>query len=168
MNLRALATRMSDDQLNRAWNRATQEFEETSRNLRVAQRSTSTTSLGQALTASNRASEAVIAFLQEMNSRMSNDPRPELQRLHVTDPDKWQRIWDEHGSGTECPICNFPHEDDVWDSPMNSDIPTRCPHFLCTACWQRIYTRNPTETQCPLCREDVTEWAKSRYDEEVQ
>ena len=64
-------------------------------------------------------------------ARSQNDRRPILQNLRTTNRAEWQRIWDEHSNLTQCPVC---HEDRgpnvIWDSPMNSDVPMRCPHFL--------------------------------------
>ncbi len=50
----------------------------------------------------------------------------------------------------------------VWDGPMNSDIPTRCAHWLCVPCWARIAAR---DRRCPICREDLTMWVR-RHDAE--
>ena len=74
----------------------------------------------------------------------------------------WQEKWDQH-KNDPCPICLTEHGgDDVWDGPMNSDIPTRCNHWLCTACWDGLVETRPEEVRCPVCREDVTEWS-GRY-----
>ena len=74
----------------------------------------------------------------------------------------WQEKWDQHKDDA-CPVCLTEHGgDDVWDGPMNSDIPTRCNHWLCTACWDGLVESRPDEVRCPVCREDVTDWA-ARY-----
>ena len=71
----------------------------------------------------------------------------------------WQEKWDQH-KDEPCPICLTEHGgNDVWDGPMNSDLPTRCNHWLCTACWDGLVDTRPDEVRCPVCREDVTEWA---------
>ena len=50
------------------------------------------------------------------------------------------------------------HEDpDIWDCPMNSDVPTRCTHWLCVGCWARIAGR---DQRCPICRDDLSVWLR--------
>ena len=43
---------------------------------------------------------------------------------------------------------------------MNSDIPTRCTHWVCVPCWARIAER---DKRCPICREDLSAWIR-RHD----
>jgi hypothetical protein len=110
-------------------------------------------------------------IVHEMRLRSQNDRRPILQDLYFTDRAAWQRIWDEQGRVPECPVCHTERGPDmITDGPMNSDVPTRCPHFLCTACWQNLYNRyeegHTEEVRCPICRDDVTRWA--RYREEAE
>ena len=104
----------------------------------------------------------------EICVRQSRDPRPILQQLKITDRAAWQRIWDD-GRVAQCPVCHAERGPGViWDGPMNGDVPTRCPHFLCTACWQNLYDRyqegRTAEVRCPICRDDVNRWAE-RYGE---
>ena len=71
----------------------------------------------------------------------------------------WQEKWDQH-KNDPCPVCLAEHGgNDVWDGPMNSDIPTRCNHWLCTACWDGVANAGQGQVRCPVCREDVTDWA---------
>lgn len=65
----------------------------------------------------------------------------------------------------ECPVCFRSEEEIVWDGPCNSDVPTKCSHWLCTECWMEIrakarcrHCKYLREVLCPLCREDITEW----------
>ena len=90
------------------------------------------------------------------------DPRPVLTPwLRENHRAFWQEKWDQH-ENDPCPVCLVEHGgDDVWDGPMNSDIPTRCNHWLCTACWHGL-ANVAAGVFCPVCREDVTEWA-DRY-----
>ena len=68
------------------------------------------------------------------------------------DIEEWQRLWDSRPS--ECPIC-YDDAVDIWDGPMNSDVPTRCTHWLCTQCWMKV---SEDKKRCPLCRDDLSEW----------
>ena len=43
---------------------------------------------------------------------------------------------------------------------MNSDVPTRCTHWVCVPCWARIAGR---DKRCPIYREDLSAWIR-RHD----
>ena len=58
----------------------------------------------------------------------------------------------------KCPVC---YALPPTDSPMNSDIPTYCTHWLCQGCWAEIKLRGKLE--CPICKEDLTTWMHSHY-----
>jgi hypothetical protein len=64
-----------------------------------------------------------------------------------------------------CPVCFLDMQECApIDGPTNSDIATKCMHYLCVSCWQTLYiTRN---ARCPLCREDVSEWLYTHYETE--
>ena len=80
--------------------------------------------------------------------------RPLITRAwREENPEEWQRLWDS--SQGRCPVCMDETAFKVYDSPMNSDIPTRCTHFACFECWRMIASR---DRRCPLCRDDLTEW----------
>ena len=65
-------------------------------------------------------------------------------------PQSWVRLWDRHRP-EECPVClQVP---DLWDGPLNSDVPTRCSHWACVDCWARVAEY---DGRCPVCREDVS------------
>ena len=72
-------------------------------------------------------------------------------------PEEWDRHW---RMPEVCPVCHEKPVDkgDLWDGPMNSDIPTRCTHFLCVQCWTNVAARDDV-VRCPVCRDDVTEFA---------
>ena len=73
---------------------------------------------------------------------------PQFREAH---PDEWQRLWDQRPA--ECPVC---HETpDIWDGPMNSDVPTRCTHWACDGCWERIAHR---DRRCPICGTSLRGW----------
>ena len=74
-------------------------------------------------------------------------------------PDEWQRLW--HQCPTECPVCH--EKPDIWDGPMNSDVPTRCTHWICVGCWAEISQR---DRRCPICRDDLTVWLRRFADDE--
>ncbi len=57
-----------------------------------------------------------------------------------------------------CVICH--ERPDVWSSPLNGDLPTRCPHWACGACWSEIAER---DRRCPICRDDLTEWLEAEF-----
>ena len=93
---------------------------------------------------------------------VDHDTRPLITpRMREQSRQEWDRLWNLNRT-EECPVCH--EKPAVWDGPMNSDIPTRCPHFLCTECWQNLYDRyasNTTdEVRCPICRDDVSNWAE--------
>jgi hypothetical protein len=51
---------------------------------------------------------------------------------------------------------------DILDGPMNSDIPTECPHFLNTTCWEGLFDEG--RLACPLCMINVEDWLYSCYE----
>ena len=71
----------------------------------------------------------------------------------------WDELWNRN-QGETCSVCNEPRASLVMDSPMNSDLPTRCTHWACTGCWAELAERGGTT--CPFCREDIREWLR-RY-----
>ena len=86
------------------------------------------------------------------------DTRPLVtQRMFQEDREQYDRLWSMN-EVEECPVCF--ERADVWDSPMNSDIPTRCTHWICVPCWETIATRNK---RCPVCREDLSVWLDSAH-----
>ena len=67
-----------------------------------------------------------------------------------------------------CAICRNTYEEThtPYDGPSNSDIPTRCRHFLCVECWEQVYKVGLDDSgtyKCPFCREDITSWICSHY-----
>ncbi len=88
------------------------------------------------------------------------DTRPLITlRMQVESRQEWDRLW--HLNKTEeCPVCH--EKPDIWDGPMNSDVPTRCTHWACVICWERIARR---DKRCPICRDDLTDWLW-RYQED--
>ena len=81
------------------------------------------------------------------------DPRPLITpQFREQNNVEWLRLWDLNRT-EECPVCH--ERPDMWDMPMNSDIPTRCTHWICVECWSRI---NDRDKRCPICRDDLTDW----------
>ena len=70
--------------------------------------------------------------------------------------DEWDRLW-HLNRREECPVCL--ERPDIWDGPMNSDVPTRCTHWACVDCWDQITDR---DQRCPICRDDLSEWLSGR------
>ena len=106
--------------------------------------------------------EAAIAFEPAL-ARVSipapvPDDRPLITpQLRRENRAEWDRLWTLN-KPDECPVC---HEDpDIWDGPMNSDVPTRCTHWACIGCWAEIAAR---DKRCPICRDDLSVWI-SRHD----
>ena len=68
----------------------------------------------------------------------------------------------------ECPIClcTYAEGGSPFDSPCETNIQSKCKHYLCMECWKEIYNRacQCCIVKCPLCREDITEWLFSNYD----
>ena len=90
----------------------------------------------------------------------SADTRPLIApRLREENRQEWDRLWNLNRT-EECPVCH--EKPPVWDGPMNSDVSTRCTHWLCVPCWARIAAR---DRRCPICREDLTMWIR-RHDAE--
>ena len=61
----------------------------------------------------------------------------------------------------ECPVCyesfslNEGGGEKEADSPLLSDSPSACTHWLCKECWQKVAITN---AECPICREDLSSW----------
>jgi len=80
------------------------------------------------------------------------DPRPLITpQWREENKDEWKRLWDNREE--ECPVCH--EKPDMWDSPMNSDVPTRCTHWACVSCWAMIAEH---DNRCPICRDKVEAW----------
>ena len=89
------------------------------------------------------------------------DTRPLITpRMQVENTQEWDRLW-RLNMTEECPVCH--EKPDIWDGPMNSDVPTRCTHWACMICWERIARR---DKRCPICRDDLTDWFAWRYEED--
>ncbi len=85
----------------------------------------------------------------------SADTRPLITpRMREENRAEWDRLWNLNRT-EECPVCQ--EKPAVWDGPMNSDIPTRCSHWICVPCWTRIAAR---DGRCPICREDLSTWIR--------
>ena len=83
----------------------------------------------------------------------TRDPRPLITpQFREQNREEWLRLWNLNRM-EECPVCH--EKPDMWDIPMNSDIPTRCTHWICVECWSRI---NDRDKRCPICRDDLTDW----------
>ena len=82
------------------------------------------------------------------------DTRPIVSpQLRAENPEEWRRLYDLNQIVGTCSVClEVPV---VEDSPVNSDIPTRCTHWLCTDCWRRIARG---DMRCPTCRDDLSQW----------
>ena len=84
------------------------------------------------------------------------DSRPLITpHLKDTDRQEWDRLWVLYRD-PECPVCL--EKPEINDSPMNSDVPTRCLHWACTRCWAEIRMR---DRRCPVCREDLSAWFRN-------
>ena len=97
-------------------------------------------------------------FVSELAHTPVPDDRPLITpQLRRENRAEWDRLWTLN-KPDECPVC---HEDpDIWDGPMNSDVPTRCTHWACLGCWAEIAAR---DKRCPICRDDLSVWI-SRHD----
>ena len=85
----------------------------------------------------------------------SSDSRPIITpRMREENRQEWDRLWNLNRT-EECAVCH--EKPEIWDGPMNSDIPTRCTHWLCLPCWARIAER---DKRCPVCREDLSVWIR--------
>ena len=82
------------------------------------------------------------------------DTRPLISPLmRAQNPEEWHRLFNLHPRRGPCDVC---HEVPViWAGPVNSEIPTRCTHWLCTDCWSRIARG---DKRCPTCRDDLSQW----------
>ena len=93
--------------------------------------------------------------------RHSPEPRPDERPLitpqfREENEAEWDRLW--HSRPDECPVCH--EKPDIWDGPMNSDVPTRCTHWACTECWDQVTDR---DQRCPICRDDLSVWLRREY-----
>ena len=82
--------------------------------------------------------------------------------------EKYKELLDRRPA--ECPVCYESFAQQQAASPLLSDIPSRCTHFLCKECWQKIAK---LDAECPICREDLRPWLVQESDnrltnEEVQ
>jgi len=82
--------------------------------------------------------------------------------------EKYKELLDRRPA--ECPVCYESFAQQQAASPLLSDIPSRCTHFLCKECWQKIAK---LDAECPICREDLRPWLVPESDngltnEEVQ
>jgi hypothetical protein len=95
-----------------------------------------------------------------MGARSPESARPD-QRPLITpqfreqNEEEWNRLWNNRSD--QCPVCQ--ETPDIWDGPMNSDVPTRCTHWACVICWDQITAR---DRRCPICRDDLSEWLSER------
>ena len=67
--------------------------------------------------------------------------------------EKYKELLEKRPS--ECPVCYESLNGKESDSPLLSDIPSKCTHWLCKECWQKVAGM---DAQCPLCREDLSPW----------
>ena len=67
--------------------------------------------------------------------------------------EKYKELLDRRPA--ECPVCYESLAQREAASPLLSDIPSRCTHFLCKECSQKIAT---LDAECPICREDLRPW----------
>ena len=103
-------------------------------------------------------------FSDDEESQDDEEPQVDTRPLitptwRQENPQEWKRLWDNRSA--TCPVCfegDF-STDRLWDGPMNSDVPTRCTHWVCTECWREI---NDGDRKCPICRDDVSSWLR-RY-----
>jgi hypothetical protein len=70
----------------------------------------------------------------------------------------WLSLWTKPAV---CPVCheNPLAKDDTWDSPIKSELPTRCTHWACAGCWSQIAS---AERRCPVCHDALGEWLTRR------
>ena len=59
------------------------------------------------------------------------------------------------GKSEECPVCYESLSQKEADSPLLSDLPSKCTHWLCKQCWEKVASTN---AECPICREDLSSW----------
>ena len=91
--------------------------------------------------------------------RATPDERPLITlQLQEENREEWDRLWNLN-EPEECPVCQ--ERPDIWDSPMNSDVPTRCTHWACIECWDQITDR---DQRCPICRDTLRVWLLGRVD----
>ena len=85
------------------------------------------------------------------------DERPLITpQFREQNREEWDRLWNLNRT-EECPVCH--EKPDIWDGPMNSDVPTRCTHWACARCWVQI---NDRDKRCPICRDDLSDWLSGR------
>jgi len=93
--------------------------------------------------------------------------------LQETDRALWDILWERNQEYDEvdgekyqkCGICLNNVKDEpnlVFDSPMNSGVPTSCTHWACVYCWFKMYIERIHH--CPYCGENLCEWL-ARYEE---
>ena len=63
---------------------------------------------------------------------------------------------------THCPVCYESFSGKDADSPLLSDMPSRCTHWLCKDCWKSV-AQNSAE--CPICKEDLRTWLLQTFTE---
>ena len=64
----------------------------------------------------------------------------------------------------ECPVCYEPFSGKQPDSPLLSDLPSACTHWLSKDCWQKVASTN---VECPICREDLSPWLLQQGSEQL-
>ena len=67
--------------------------------------------------------------------------------------DRYKELLEKRPS--ECPVCYESLGGKESDSPLLSDIPSKCMHWLCKDCWGKVADTN---AECPICREDLAPW----------
>jgi len=94
---------------------------------------------------------------EESRFRLADtDPRPLITpQWSEENKVEWMRLF--HDRGEHCPVCH--EKPDIWDSPMNSDVPTRCTHWACVSCWAMILQH---DKRCPICRDHLEAWFASK------
>ena len=65
---------------------------------------------------------------------------------------------------THCPVCYESFSGKDADSPLLSDMPSRCSHWLCKDCWKTVANTN---AECPICREDLSPWLLKQSSEQL-
>ena len=61
-----------------------------------------------------------------------------------------------------CPVCYESLALKNATSPLLSDMPSPCTHWLCTECWKSV-AQNSAE--CPICKEDLRTWLLQTFTE---
>ena len=76
--------------------------------------------------------------------------------------DRYKELLEKRPS--ECPVCYEPFSGKQPDSPLLSDLPSACTHWLCKDCWQKVASTN---AECPICREDLSPWLLQQSSEQL-